>query len=120
MAVPVHALTYLEIVTPDVAAACQLYSAAYGWTFAEADPALGGARVATLPGGGRCGIRAPMRADEPPTLRPYMRVDDVEAAMEAVEALGASVLLGPMALPGHGRIAIYLHGGVEQGLWELP
>jgi hypothetical protein len=28
--------------------------------------------------------------------------------------------LEPVAIPGHGKIAIYLYGGIEQGLWQLP
>ncbi len=36
------------------------------------------------------------------------------------EAMGAEILLGPMEIPGHGTIAIYMNGGIQQGLWQLP
>ena len=36
MAVPEHAVHYLEIVTPDVEAACHLYGTAYGWVSQQA------------------------------------------------------------------------------------
>jgi len=25
-----------------------------------------------------------------------------------------------MEIPGHGTIAIYMNGGIQQGLWQLP
>ena len=36
------------------------------------------------------------------------------------EALGGKLALEPTELPGQGKIAIYLLGGIEQGLWQLP
>ena len=89
MPVPEHSIHYLEIVTPDVEAACHLYGTAYRWRFQATGPELGNSFLATLPGGGLCGVRAPMSDQETP-------------------------------IPGHGKIAIYLHGGVEQGLWQVP
>lgn len=120
MPVPEHAVHYLEIVTPDVEAACHLYGTAYGWRFEAAQAELGNAFVATLPGGGLCGIRAPMSDQETPVVRTYLRVADIETAAQRVEELGAEIALAPVELPGHGRIAIYLHGGVQQGLWQVP
>src|SRR5688500_12779927 len=55
---------YLEIVTPEVDAACGLYSQMHGVTFGKAEQNLGGARVANLAGGGMLGIRAPLRDTE--------------------------------------------------------
>lgn len=120
MSVPEHAVHYLEIVTPDVEAACRLYGPAYGWHFEDPTPELGGARVAKLPGGSLCGIRAPLRNTEEPVVRTYLRVHDIEEAVREADRLGATIALPPTELPGHGRIAIYLFGGIEQGVWELP
>lgn len=120
MPVPEHAVHYLEIVTPDIDALCGLYARAYGWSFGPPDPALGNARVAELPDGSRCGIRAPLQAAEEPIVRTYLRVDDLEAAARRVAELGATLLLERMELPGYGTIAIYELGGVQQGLWQLP
>ncbi len=114
---PLH---YLEVVAPDVEAACAAYAATYGWTFGDPVPELGQARVAVLPGGLRWGIRAPMHEVEAPVTRAYAKVADLEAALAAAEAAGARILLGAMPMPGHGRIAIVEIGGVQQGLWEVP
>jgi len=41
--------------------------------------------------------------------------------LEIVTAeLGAEIALDSMEIPGQGRIAVYCHGGIEQGLWQLP
>jgi predicted enzyme related to lactoylglutathione lyase len=117
---PEHAVHYLEIVTDDVAGICAIYSKAFGWQFAPPTPELGGARVASLPDGSRCGVRAPMHEQERLVVRTYIRVPDVERAAKVAEELGALVALPPMEIPGHGTIAIFIHGGIEQGVWQLP
>jgi predicted enzyme related to lactoylglutathione lyase len=115
-AVGVH---YLEVVTPDVDAACALYSAIHGVKFGDTDASRGGARVAQLTDGGMMGIRAPMHDGEKPVTRAYMLVDDIEAAVAAAKKSGAEIAVPPMEIPGHGKCAIYFQGGIEAGLWQL-
>jgi predicted enzyme related to lactoylglutathione lyase len=111
-------LQYLEIVTKDVDAVCAAYAAAHGVRFEEPDPALGAARTAELPGGGKVGVRAPMHETEDPVVRPYWLVDDIEAAYAAAMAAGAGEAHPPLEIPGHGTFAIYIQGGVHHGLWQ--
>lgn len=120
MPVPDNDVHYLEIVTPDPEATSRFYADAYGWTFGPATPELGSALMAPLPGGGLCGIRAPMSADEQPIVRTYLRVADVAAASRRAAELGASVALEPIALGTYGTIAIYMIGGIQQGIWQVP
>lgn len=120
MTVPDHEIHYLEIVTPDAEAAREFYGRAYGWRFGDVVPELGNAFVATLPNGSLCAIRAPLHVQEQPTVRPYVRVADVGASIRSAEAAGAAIALGPTEIPGRGTIAIYLFGGVEQGIWQVP
>lgn len=120
MSVAENSVYYLEIVTPDVESVCDFYSKTHGWVFQPMDPVLGNARVADLPGGTRCGVRAPMHDAEKPTVRTYVRVNDMQLAFDKAVKTGANVLLEPMELPGHGTIAIVENGGAEQGLWQLP
>ena len=110
---------YLEIVTTDVDASCSLYSAIQGVTFGNADPSLGGARTTRIPDGGMIGIRAPMHDGEKSVTRPYILVKDIEAAVAAAADAGAEIAVPPMEIPGHGKCAIYFHGGIEAGLWQL-
>ena len=118
MSVPEHAVHYLEIVTGDVRSAAEFYANAYGWQFEDETPELGNAMVATLPDGSRCGIRAPMHDQEKPIVRTYLRVADIDDAVERAAQMGAEIALEPIEIPGHGKAAIYFLGGIEQGLWE--
>lgn len=110
---------FLEIVTPEVNETCAALGAQHGVAFSEPEAALGNARIATLEGGGRFAVRAPMREDEAPVVRPYLLVDDIEAATKAAQAGGGMLAMGATEIPGHGKFAIYFLGGIQHGLWEL-
>lgn len=112
-------IQYLEIVTKDVDAVCAAYAAMNGVQFGEPDAGLGNARTAAMPGGGLVGVRAPLRANEEPVVRPYWLVKDIEAAVAAVVQAGGHVAVPPMEIPGHGTFAIYLQGGNDHGLWQI-
>jgi len=110
---------YLEVVSADVDETCRVLEEVHGVNFGEPVLTLGNARTASLAGGGTIGVRAPMSEQEQPVVRPYVLVDDLRAAVAAVEAAGAEIALPYMELAGHGKIAIYLVGGIQHGLWEL-
>jgi predicted enzyme related to lactoylglutathione lyase len=110
---------YLEIVTKEVDAVCAAYAAAHGVQFGKPDSRLGNARTAAMPGGGLVGVRAPLRVDEGPVVRPYWLVDNIEAAVAAAVAAGCWIAHPPLEIPGHGTFAIYFQGGVEHGFWQL-
>ena len=61
-----------------------------------------------------------MHESETPVVRPYVLVEDIDAAVrDAVEA-GGEIAHPPMELPGgRGRFAIYIQGGIHCGLWQL-
>lgn len=110
---------YLEIVTPEVEATCASLAAQHGTSFSRPEPALGGARLAQLDGGGRVGVRAPLRDTETPVVRPYRLVDSLDAALDHARAAGAEVAMEATPIAGHGTFAIYILGGIEHGLWQL-
>jgi predicted enzyme related to lactoylglutathione lyase len=110
---------YLEIVTSEVDAVCAAYEKLHGVTFGTGDSGLGGARTAPLPNGGMLGVRAPMHESEEPVVRPYLLVDDIEAAAAAAVEQGAEIAHPPMEIPGHGKFAIYIRGGIHHGLWQV-
>ena len=64
------------------------------------------------------GVRAPMHETEEAVVRPYLLVDDIEAAATAVEEQGGEIAHPPMELPGHGKFAIFIQGGIQHGLWQ--
>ena len=110
---------YLEVVTADVDATCSVLEKLHEVRFGEPDARLGNARTATLKGGGRIGVRAPLREDEDPVVRPYVLVNDIEAAVKAAEEAGGEIAMYPTEIPGRGKFAIYFLGGIQYGLWEL-
>ncbi|MEM1175922.1 MAG: hydroxylase [Pseudomonadota bacterium] len=112
-------IQYLEVVTPNVDAVCEMYTQTHGVEFGDSDMSLGGARTATLEGGGMVGVRGPLRDDEGPLVRPYMLVDDIQASVDAATQAGAQLALPPMELGTHGTCAIVIHGGIECGFWQL-
>ena len=112
-------IQYLEIVTPNVDSACALYSMMYGVTFGDPNQDLGGARTAELDGGGMLGVRAPLRDSETPVVRPYVLVDDINAAVSSAAEAGAEIAITPTEIAGHGQFAIVIHGGIESGLWQI-
>ena len=118
--VPVSSVHYIEYVVKDPDKLRVATEKQYGWRF-EKIAELGDAWVAEMPGGGRMGIRAPMNDDEKKGLvvRTYMRVDDLERAVEIAREAGAFIALPSMDLGKHGRIAIYVIEGVQQGLWQV-
>ena len=67
---------------------------------------------------GQSSARAPMHEDEYPVVRPYVPVDDIETAIEAAEAAGAEIAVPPMEIPGHGKCAIFIQGGIQHGLCQ--
>ncbi len=109
---------YLEFVTPDVDAVMATYARLHGVSFSEPEAALGNARTAALADGGRLSVRAPMHETELPVVRPYLLVDDIQAAVAAAVEAGAEIAHPPMELPGHGTFAIFIQGGLHHGLWQ--
>ena len=110
---------YLEIVTPEVGAVTAAYEASHAVQFGGPDPSLGNARTAALPGGCLVGVRAPLHESELPVVRPYWLVGDIEGALAAVVATGAEVAHPPLEIAGRGTFAIYIHGGIHHGLWQV-
>jgi predicted enzyme related to lactoylglutathione lyase len=110
---------YLEIVTRDVDAVIAAYASALHARFGEPDSGLGGARTASLAGGGLVGVRAPLREDEDPVVRPYWLVPDIGAAHAAAVRAGGLTAHPPLRIPGHGTFAIYYQGGNDHGLWQF-
>ncbi len=110
---------YLEIVTSDVDATCEVLAKVHGVTFGAPEAGFGNARIAALESGGRIGVRAPLAEHEQPVVRPYLLVDDIDAAVGAAEAVGGLIAMPATEIPGDGKFAIYILGGIQHGLWQL-
>lgn len=116
---PAIQVQFLEFVTPDVEAMCGTLEKLHGVEFSAPVPEFGNARTAALGSGGLISVRAPMRPDEEPVVRPYALVDDITSAVKKAEAAGAEIAIPLMEIPNRGKIAIYIQGGIEHGLWQM-
>ena len=109
---------FLEVVTEDVDDMCTTLAAIHGVEFSQPQPMLGNARTAPMANGGLFSVRAPMHEQEGSVVRPYLLVDDIDAAVKKAEAGGAMIAMMPTESPGRGTFAIYFQGGIQYGLWQ--
>lgn len=113
---PAGVFLWDELLTEDPAAAREFYGKLLGWTVAEASPTYsyfraGGANVA--------GLQRKPREARASTWLSYLRADDVEAAVEQAESLGAVATLRPTPVAGVGRFAVLIDPvGAPFGLLE--
>jgi uncharacterized protein len=114
-------VAFFEIVSPDAERARTFYSELFDWQV-TADPGMDGySLIDTQAGEGAIGggIGSPQVPGEGPSVKIYMRVDDLDAYLDRAEQLGGKRLLPPTDLPeGFGRIAVFTDpDGNQVGLW---
>jgi predicted enzyme related to lactoylglutathione lyase len=99
------ALTWTELMSPDVSAAAGFYGAVLGWKTESMDMGEGGTYTLLMTGGEQiAGAMAPPMEGIPPHWGVYFAVDDCDACVAQAESLGATVLNPPMDSPP-GRMA---------------
>lgn len=112
---------WADVTTPDVDRATSFYGAVLGWTFDPADPALGGYLTCRCAGRRVAGISptTPGGTPIPPAWSVYLAAHDLDPLTAKITAAGGEVLLGPLDVPGNGRM-LFGHDptGAAFGLWE--
>lgn len=101
---------FVELVTPDLAAAKQFYAGLFGWTFRDiqadgteyAEASLDGRPVAGL-----IHRDVPAGKHRQPAWLSFIAVSDVDAAKEIALQHGAKVLFEPHSIPNRGREAVF-------------
>ena len=99
---------WYELLTSDQDAAQEFYATVLGWTIER--PQMGPPGVDYRVGSAKDGpvggiMRMPEGAPMPPTWLIYFGVDDVDAAVDKAQGLGAAVHMPPMDIPDVGRMA---------------
>jgi len=113
-------VAWFEIISPDAERAKKFYADLFGWKV-ESDPLMGDySLVDTQSGEGA--VAGGIGAAEPgsgPSIKIYMRVDDIDAYLGRAVALGGTQLMPPTDLPGDfGKFAIFADpDGNQVGLW---
>lgn len=98
---------WVDIGVPDIAAAAAFYGGLFGWELADLGPEGQGYGMFRLNGSDVAGIGPQQMPDAPPFWTVYMAVTDADATTAAVTEHGGTVVVPPMDIPGHGRMAVY-------------
>ncbi|WNF25417.1 VOC family protein [Streptomyces sp. C11-1] len=116
---PVHGVPcWVSLMTPDLRATEDFYTAVLGWTFRSGTLGKGFsvAHVGTVPVAGIGQIAPGLPASV--NWTPYFAVDDVDAAAGRVRERGGTIAVGPIRLgPGRGAVAADREGA-GFGFWE--
>lgn len=118
---PVGAPVWMDLMSTDVAAAVEFYSAVFGW---EADPGteeFGGYRNFRANGNLVAGVMAATDGGEGPgdVWSVYLRTEDAAASIAAATEAGAAVIVPPVNVGDLGRFGFFVDpAGAAIGVWE--
>lgn len=111
---------WVELHTQDTAKAKDFYSKLFAWDIK--DVPMGAAGNYTMIGVGEGtggGIMKNPQPGAPSHWLAYVLVDDVTAATDKAQTLGAKVLQGKMEVPGFGWLSVIADPtGAALGLWQ--
>jgi predicted enzyme related to lactoylglutathione lyase len=102
-------IVWIQLVTPDLAAAKSFYAGLFGWTFQDVPPGANQYAEATLNGYPVAGIfQKPIKAGEhrQPAWLGFISTGDVDATTKIALQHGAKLLFGPHDIPNLGRDAV--------------
>ncbi|MFT4296788.1 MAG: VOC family protein [Micropruina sp.] len=107
-----HAIDYVELNAPDLAAARRFYGAAFGWEFNDYGPDYAGIRgpEPDAESGG-------LTPDGPANPLVILYSDDVDTSLRAVVDAGGTILTGPYDFPGGRRFHFSDPAGNELAVW---
>ncbi len=107
--------------SPDVSTSATFYGRVFGWQYDASGPEYGHYHLARdAKGRATAGLGQMQDGTQmPPAWTVYFAADDVDAMCEHAATLGGNVLMGPMDIPGQGRMAIVQDPtGAVFGLWQ--
>jgi uncharacterized protein len=116
---------WVDVTTPDPAAAKSFYTKLFGWTANDMPMPDGSTYTMAELGGKMVAGIAPLpeqarKTGTPAHLLAYVAVDDTDASAKKAESLGGKVLAGPMPM-GPGTMAIVADPtGAVFALWHSP
>jgi predicted enzyme related to lactoylglutathione lyase len=101
----VGALTWNDLITPDVEASADFYRALFGWAIAEIEGS--GGQYWSITNGGRLnGGIMPLPPGGHPAWNLYFACEDTDATLAKAKELGGETVMGPMDVPNGSRFAI--------------
>jgi predicted enzyme related to lactoylglutathione lyase len=112
---------WVDLMTSDVDAAKEFYSALFGWEVTESGPEAGGYLMAEIHGKPAAGIgpQQPGQEGNPSVWTTYLATSDVDATTDTVAANGGIVLAPPFDVLDVGRMSVVQDpSGATFGLWQ--
>lgn len=107
---PAGTISWVDLTTPDIEGARAFYTDLLGWEVQRSDTPDGVYYVAEVCDAEVAGLMAQTPAvaglHVPPEWTVYVRVEEIEAAVAAVEKAGGSVIQAPTSIPGDSRMAV--------------
>jgi len=103
------AFSWSELITSDPAKASEFYGKLFGWRVQEMGPEMGGYRTVNIGEAGIGGIMAvpPEAKGMPSRWGVYVTVDNLDKTLADAKAMGATMCMEPMDIPGVGRMAAF-------------
>ena len=99
------ALTWNDLISPDVEASAAFYRALFGWEISEMEGS--GGQYWSITNDGRLnGGMMPMPEGGHPAWNLYFACEDVDATIARAGELGGETVMGPMDVPNGSRFAI--------------
>jgi predicted enzyme related to lactoylglutathione lyase len=112
--------SWVDIGTPDPAAAAEFYGGVFGWT-AEMDPRpeAGGYGMLKLRGKSVAGLGPQQNPNMPPYWNVYVTVDNVDDSLAKAKEAGGTVAAGPIDVFDAGRMGVVQDpNGTFVSLWQ--
>jgi predicted enzyme related to lactoylglutathione lyase len=100
---------FLDLVTPDIAAAKQFYAGLFGWQFRDSQDGVIKYAAASLDGRPVAGLlqrEIPAGEHPQPAWLSFLSVRDVDAVAASASQHGAKLMFGPRDFPDRGREAV--------------
>lgn len=110
---------HVELMANDVAKAKSFYSKLFEWQMKDMEMGELTYTMISVGEGTGGGLMKNTLPGAPSAWVAYVEVDDVDAAAEKAQSLGAAIVKGPQDVKGAGRFAIITDPtGATLGLWE--
>lgn len=110
---------WIELHSPDPAAARAFYGELLGWTFEDPNEDFGGYVNALHDGGRIAGMMDSTTSGSPVAWIVYLGAPDIEATLASVTANGGSIQFGPHPVGDLGQMAGVIDpGGAYVGVWQ--
>jgi predicted enzyme related to lactoylglutathione lyase len=116
---PAGTPSWVDLGSPDPAAAATFYGGLFGWQVEEGPPEAGGYRMCLLRGQAVAGLGPQQNPEAPPYWQTYVTVDDADKTTALAGEAGAQILAEPFDVLSFGRMAVFFDPtGAALAVWE--